>query len=74
MAKKAPAKKAVAKRTGRSAASRDADRRLIALSQEHEVRDWSTKFNCTEAQLRAAVAAVGNSAEKVEAYLKSRPA
>ncbi|HEX7440804.1 MAG TPA: DUF3606 domain-containing protein [Caldimonas sp.] len=45
------------------------DRKLIALSQPHEVRDWCKSLGCTEAQLRAAVAAVGNSAAKVRAHL-----
>ena len=48
------------------------DRKLIALSQDHEVRDWCKSLGCTEAQLRAAVAAVGNSADKVREFLKSK--
>ena len=48
------------------------DRKRISLTEDYEVRDWAKKFGCTEAELRAAVKAVGDSAEKVEAYLKSR--
>lgn len=46
------------------------DRTQISLSEDYEVRDWSEKFGVTPDQLRQAVAAVGNSAAAVEAYLK----
>lgn len=46
-----------------------ADRRLIALSQAHEVRYWSKKFKVTPAKLKAAVKAAGHSSKKVGAYL-----
>ena len=46
------------------------DRKLISLSEDYEVRDWSKKFGVTPEELRKAVAAVGNEAVKVEAYLK----
>jgi hypothetical protein len=45
------------------------DRKLISLTEEHEVRSWTESLGCTEEQLRAAVKAVGNSAEKVREYL-----
>ena len=48
------------------------DRKLISLEQEHEVRDWCQSFNCTPEDLRRAVEAVGNSAEKVRAYIHHR--
>jgi uncharacterized membrane protein YebE (DUF533 family) len=48
------------------------DRKLISLSEDYEVRDWSKKFGVDPDELRAAVKAVGNEAAKVEAYLKSR--
>ncbi len=48
------------------------DRKLIALTQDYEVRDWCKSLGCTEAELRAAVAAVGNSAEKVREFLKRK--
>ncbi|RZL88518.1 MAG: DUF3606 domain-containing protein [Variovorax sp.] len=48
------------------------DRSLIAIEQEYEVRDWAMSLGCTEEELREAVKAVGNSADKVREYLKSR--
>ena len=72
-AKKVVANKAPAKRSSaakKAGASRD--RKLIALSEPYEVRDWCKSLGCTEDQLRAAVAAVGNSAEKVRAHLGTR--
>ncbi|MBO9512621.1 MAG: DUF3606 domain-containing protein [Variovorax sp.] len=48
------------------------DRKLISLAEPHEVRSWTQSLGCDEATLRQAVAAVGNSAEKVRAYLDQR--
>jgi Protein of unknown function (DUF3606) len=48
------------------------DRKLIALNEDYEVRDWCKSLGCTEAQLRKAVAAVGHSADKVREYLKGQ--
>jgi len=48
------------------------DRKLISLEQEHELRDWTKSLGCTEAELRAAVKAVGNSAEKVREFLRKK--
>ena len=48
------------------------DRNLISLNEDYEVRNWAKSLGCTEAQLRAAVKAVGNSADKVREYLKSK--
>jgi len=45
------------------------DRKLISLEEDYEVRDWTKSLGCTEAKLREAVKAVGNSAEKVREYL-----
>jgi len=42
---------------------------LIALKQEYEIRDWTKSLGCTEEQMRAAVNAVGNSADAVRKYL-----
>lgn len=47
------------------------DRKLIALGEEHEVRSWTQALQCTEAQLRQAVQAVGKSAERVREYLRA---
>lgn len=48
------------------------DRKLISLEEDYERRDWAKSLGCTEEQLRAAVAAVGNSADKVREYLRSK--
>lgn len=80
-----PAKlKATVKKVGHSARKVEAylkeqkhkavDRALIALSQPYEVRYWSKKFKITPAKLKAAVAAAGHSAKKVEAYLAAQKA
>jgi len=49
-----------------------ADRKFISLEQPHEIRSWTESLGVTERELRAAVAAVGNSADKVREYLKNR--
>jgi len=46
------------------------DRTRINPEQDYEVRYWTEKFKVSEQQLREATKAVGNSAEKVEEYLK----
>jgi hypothetical protein len=48
------------------------DRKLIALKEPHEVRSWCNSLGCTEDELKAAVKAVGDSAEKVREYLKKK--
>lgn len=48
------------------------DRSRIALNEDHEVRYWTGALNCTRQQLEAAVAAVGNSADKVREYLRKK--
>jgi hypothetical protein len=48
------------------------DRKLIALAQAYEVRDFCKSPGCTKQELEAAVKAVGHSAEKVLAYLEAR--
>lgn len=48
------------------------DRRRINLHQAHELRDWSARFGVTPEQLKAAVAAVGDQADRVEQYLSSQ--
>ena len=47
----------------------DVDRRFITLDQAHEIRAWMASFECTEQELRSAVAAVGNSADAVLNHL-----
>lgn len=48
------------------------DRKLISLKEDYERRDWALSLGCTEDELRAAVAAVGNSAEKVREHLRNK--
>jgi hypothetical protein len=47
------------------------DRKRIDVSEDYELRDWAARFGVTKDQLKAAVAAVGDQADKVEQYLKS---
>jgi hypothetical protein len=48
------------------------DRSRINIHESYELRDWSTKFNITPEELKAAVNRVGTSAKEVEAYLHKR--
>jgi hypothetical protein len=48
------------------------DRKLSSLDEPHELRSWTERLQCTPEQLRAAVQAVGNSADAVREYLKAR--
>ena len=48
------------------------DRDRIDVNQDHELRYWTKKFNCTATELRDAVKAVGTMADNVEAYLKKQ--
>ncbi len=48
------------------------DRKLISLKEDYEVRDWSKSLGCTPDELRAAVKAVGNSADAVRQYLAKK--
>ena len=47
------------------------DRQRIALHEDYEVRDWTKSLGCSEAELRKAVAAVGDRADAVREYLRS---
>lgn len=49
---------------------RPQDSRRINLDQEHEVRYWCDKFDCTEKELQDAVSRVGDSAAVVQRYLR----
>ena len=46
------------------------DRDRISLGEDYEIRDWTEALGVSEAQLREAVDAVGNSADKVREYLR----
>lgn len=47
------------------------DRARININQEHEVRYWAEKFGVSPEQLRDAVGAVGDRADRVEDRLKA---
>ena len=48
------------------------DRKLISLTEPHELRSWTESLGCSETQLRDAVKEVGNSAEAVRAHLAEK--
>ena len=48
------------------------DRNRININEDYEVRDWSKKFGVSKEQLKEAVQAVGDQADKVEAHLRGR--
>ncbi|MDR6861273.1 DUF3606 domain-containing protein [Variovorax guangxiensis] len=52
----------------------DSDRKLISLKEDYEVRDWANSLGCTPEQLRAAVEAVGHSADRVREHLSAKRA
>ena len=45
------------------------DRSRVNVNETHELRYWTKELGATEAQLRAAVAAAGTSAQAVRNYL-----
>jgi hypothetical protein len=49
------------------------DRQRINIHQDYELRDWAARLGVTRDQLRQAVDAVGDRAEKVEQYLRGQP-
>ena len=48
------------------------DRERINVNEDYELRDWSKSLNVTPERLKEAVAAVGDRAEKVREFLKSK--
>ena len=48
---------------------REQDFKRINTNDDYEIRDWVESLGVTEAQLRKAVAAVGDQAEKVGKFL-----
>ena len=48
------------------------DRERINVNQDYELRDWARSLNTTPERLKEAVQAVGDRAEKVREYLKTR--
>jgi hypothetical protein len=49
-----------------------ADAARVDISQPHELRYWTRTLGCSEQELRAAVAAVGEVAEEVREYFRDR--
>lgn len=50
------------------------DRLRINVHEDYELRDWAKKFNVSPEQLKEAVRAVGDRADKVETHLKGAKA
>lgn len=50
------------------------DRQRINVNEDYELRDWSRKFGVTPDELKRAVRAVGDEAEKVKEHLSQRGA
>ena len=46
------------------------DSSRIAMGEDYEVRYWTDRFGVSKDRLQAAVDAVGNSADRVEEYLR----
>lgn len=46
------------------------DRDRISLGEDYEIESWTKSLGVSESELREAVDAVGNSADKVHEYLK----
>lgn len=46
------------------------DRSRISLDEEWEISYWTKELGCSEADLAAAIDAVGNSSEAIRTYLK----
>ncbi|ACU07692.1 hypothetical protein FIC_01244 [Flavobacteriaceae bacterium 3519-10] len=51
--------------------SGEPDRSLINTSERYEMDYWTKKLGVSDEELKRAVKAVGNSAEKVAVYLKN---
>ena len=47
------------------------DRERINVHEDYELRDWSKSMGVSQEELKKAVAAVGDRAEKVREYLKN---
>lgn len=47
------------------------DRERINVHEDYELRDWSKSLGVSQDEVKKAVAAVGDRAEKVREYLKN---
>jgi hypothetical protein len=48
------------------------DSSKVNTSESYEVRYWSNKFHCSKDELKDAVKAVGNSADRVGDYIRRK--
>ena len=48
------------------------DRSRINLSEHHEIDVWTSRFDCSEAELRDAVNRLGTCAHVVKSFLRGR--
>ena len=48
------------------------DRSRINLSEHHEIDFWTSRFDCSEAELRDAVNRLGTCAHVVKSFLRNR--
>lgn len=48
----------------------NADRREISIEHRREIESWCRALDCTEAELRAALRAVGRSTAEVRVFLE----
>lgn len=48
------------------------DRQRINVNQDYELRDWAKSLGVTPEQVKEAVKAVGDQADKVREHLKSK--
>jgi hypothetical protein len=48
------------------------DRARININQEHEVRDWANRLGVSPEQLKEAIHAVGDRADRVQDHLLAR--
>lgn len=58
--------------TDESASRRQSGKARIDLSQDYDRRDWATSLGVTEEELKHAVHAAGDSADKVRDYLQMK--
>ena len=66
--------KAPAKKVGAKKAAKKMDRKLVSTMEDYEVKYLAQKHGVTQKAVKAAVAAVGHSRNKVEAELKRNKA
>ena len=48
------------------------DRSRINLSEHHEIDFWTSRFDCSEAELRDAVNRLGTCAHVIKSFLRNR--